>query len=119
MNGSSRPIPALWGSTSLLTWMGERFVDDPDASPRNLRADFGAPVISISRAGYRNEDALACVEVLANEERAFFVLLERDHEGWRAAKEMTAWRAPKPEAFDADGAEEEPLFAPRPSAIDS
>ena len=95
-----------------------RFVDDPDASPWSLRAEFGAPVISISRAGYRNEDALVCVEVFAREERAFFVLLDRDHEGWRATREMTAWRAPRPEALDQAEAAEEPLFAPRPSRID-
>ena len=94
-----------------------RFVDDPDASPRNLRAEFGAPVISISRAGYRSEDALVCVEVFASEERAFFVLLDRDHEGWRTAREMTAWRAPRPEALDSEKGEEEALFVPRPSRI--
>ena len=94
------------------------FVDDPDASPWRLRAEFGAPVISISRAGYRNEDALVCVEVFAREERAFFVLLDRDHEGWRATREMTAWRAPRAEALDEAEADEEPLFLPRPSQID-
>ena len=95
-----------------------RFVDDPDASPWSLRAEFNAPVVSISRAGYRNEDALVCVEVFAREERAFFVLLDRDHEGWRTAREMIAWRAPRPEALDASEADEEPLFAPRHSQID-
>ena len=95
-----------------------RFVDDPDASPWRVRAEFDAPVISISRAGFRNEDALVCVEVFASEERAFFVLLDRDHEGWRAAREMTAWRAPRSEALDSAETDEEPLFAPRPSQID-
>ena len=94
------------------------FVNDRDASPGSLRAEFGAQVVSISRAGYRNEDALVCVEVFAREERAFFVLLDRDHEGWRATREMTAWRAPRPEALDEAEAAEEPLFAPRPSRID-
>ncbi len=94
-----------------------RFVDDPDASPWKLRAEFGAPVISISRAGYRSQDALVCVEVFASEERAFFVLLDRDYEGWRTAREMTAWRAPRPEALDSGEAEAEPLFLPRPSRI--
>ncbi len=95
-----------------------RLVDDPDKSAWALRAEFGAPVISISRAGYRNEDALVCVEVFGNEERAFFVLLNRDYEGWRTAREMTAWRAPRPEALDASEDHEEPLFVPRPSRID-
>ncbi len=95
-----------------------RFVDDPDASPWRVRAAFGAPVISISRAGFRNEDALVCVEVFASEERAFFVLLDRDHEGWRTAREMTTWRAPRSEALDSAETDEEPLFAPRPSQID-
>ena len=94
-----------------------QFVDDPDVSPWRLRAEFGAPVVSISRAGYRNEDALVCVEVFAAEERAFFVLLERDHEGWRTTREMTAWRAPRPQAPDAAEPAAEPLFAPRPSRI--
>jgi len=93
-----------------------RLVDDPDKSAWALRAEFGAPVISISRAGYRNEDALVCVEVFGNEERAFFVLLVRDHEGWHTSREMTAWRAPKPETLDS-GEAEEPLFVPRPSRI--
>lgn len=95
-----------------------RLVDDPDKSAWALRAEFGAPVISISRAGYRNEDALVCVEVFGNEERAFFVLLNRDYEGWRTAREITAWRAPRPEALDEEKGEEEPLFVPRPSRID-
>ena len=90
------------------------FVDDPNASPWTLRAEFGAPVISISRAGFRDKDALVCVEVFAGEERAFFVLLVRDHEGWHTSREMTAWRAPEPEALDS-GEAEEPLFVPRPS----
>ena len=94
------------------------FVKEPDASPWSLRADFGAPVVSISRAGFRSEDALVCVEVFAREERAFFVLLGRDHEGWHATREIVAWRAPRPEALDASEADEEPLFAPRPSRID-
>lgn len=93
------------------------FVDDPNASPWDLRAEFGAPVISISRAGFRNKDALVCVEVFAGEERAFFVLLVRDHEGWHTSREMTAWRAPRPEALDSGEAEDEPLFVPRPSRI--
>ena len=92
------------------------FVDDPNASPWALRAEFGAPVISISRAGFRDKDALVCVEVFAGEERAFFVLLVRDHEGWHTSREMTAWRAPKPESLDS-GAAEEPLFVPRPSQV--
>lgn len=93
------------------------FVDDPNASPWSLRAEFGAPVISISRAGFRNKDALVCVEVFAGEERAFFVLLARDHEGWHTSREITAWRAPRPEALDSEEAEDEPLFAPRPSQV--
>ena len=92
-----------------------RFVDDANASPAGLRAELGAPVISISRAGFRNEDALVCVEVFASEERAFFLLLVRDHEGWRTSREMTVWRAPKPEVLDSQEAEDEPLFVPRPS----
>lgn len=92
-----------------------RFVEDPAVSAQNLRAEFNAPVISISRAGYRSEDALVCVEVFASEERAFYVLLDRDYEGWRTAGEMTAWRAPKSDARDAGATEEEPLFVPRPS----
>ena len=95
-----------------------RFVDDPDASPWRLRAEFGIPVISISRAGYRDEDALVCIEIFAREERGFFLMLDRHQQGWRTAREMTAWRAPKPEALDGDQAEPEPLFAPRPSRMD-
>ena len=94
------------------------FVDDPDASPSSLRAEFGVPVISISRAGYRLEDALVCVEIFAREERGFFVLLIRDHDGWHTSREMTAWRAPRPEALDAGESDPEPLFAPRPALID-
>lgn len=94
---------------------GMHFVDDPNASPWSLRTEFGPPVISISRAGFRDADALVCVEVFAREERGFFILLDRDREGWRTAREMTAWRAPRPEALDAVEAESEPLFVPRPS----
>ena len=91
------------------------FVEDPDASPWRLRAEYGAPVISISRAGYRDEDALVCVEIFARQERGFLLLLDRDQEGWHTSREMTAWRAPSPEAPDEDQAEPEPLFVPRPS----
>ena len=94
------------------------FVDDPDASPSSLRAEFGVAVISISRVGYRLEDALVCVEIFAREERGFFVLLDRDQEGWHTSREMTAWRAPRPETLDAGEADPEPLFAPRPALID-
>ena len=94
-----------------------RFVDDPNASPRRLRAEFSAPVISISRAGFRNKDALVCVEVFAGEERGFFVLLVRGHDGWHTSREMTAWRAPRPEASDSGATEDEPLFLPRPSQV--
>ena len=97
---------------------GVHFVDDPDASPWSLRAEIGAPVISISRAGFRNRDALVCVEIFAGEERAFFVLLVRDQKGWHTSREMTAWRAPRPETLDAGEADPEPLFAPRPALID-
>ncbi len=95
-----------------------RFVEDPDKSPWDLRGEFAAPVISISRAGFRTGDALVCVEVFAAEERAFFVLLDRDHQGWRTAREITAWRAPRPAARDAGAAEDEPLFAPRASQVE-
>ena len=94
------------------------FVDDPDASPWGLRAQLGAPVVSISRAGYRDKDALVCVEIFAGEERGFFLMLDRDQEGWHTAREMTAWRAPKSDSLEEEKAEEEPMFVPRPALID-
>ena len=95
-----------------------RFVDDPDKSPWRLRAEFGAQVVSVSRAGYRDKDALVCVEIFAGEERGFFLMLGRNQEGWHTAREITAWREPRPEVPDADQTETEPLFVPRPSRVE-
>ena len=79
----------------------------------------GAPVVSVSRAGILEDDALVCVEVFGREDRAFFVLLRRDHEGaWTVARELTAWEAPEDPDTDPDAVDDEPLFLPRPSALD-
>ena len=43
-----------------------------------------------ARLGANDEAAL---EAKFREERAFFVLLERDHEGWRAARDRLACAA--------------------------
>ena len=90
---------------------------DPEFTRAHGRS--GAPVVSISRAGILEDDALVCVEVFGREDRAFFVLLRRDHEGaWAVARELTAWEAAEDPDTDADVSNDEPLFLPRPSALD-
>ena len=88
--------------------------DEQDQSPRRLYAMSRAPVVSISRAGFRQDDALVCVEVFASQERAFFVLLSRGNRAWSVVRELTAWEAPEPENFSRSEIDDEPLFAPRP-----
>ncbi len=88
--------------------------EDPDVSGRA-----GGPVVSLSRAGILEDDALICVEVFGREQRAFFVLLRRSHDGvWTVAREITAWEAPDAPDTEPDPADGEPLFLPRPSELD-
>ena len=83
-----------------------------------LRAATGRPVIALSRAGMELAEALVCVEVFGERDRAFFAVLRRSHEsGWAIAREVLAWESESPGDAVA-AAPDEPLFLPRPSAID-
>ena len=76
-------------------------------------------VVSVSRAGMLGSDALVCVEVFGREERAFFVVLQRSHDGvWAVTRELAAWEAPEGPDTDLEAADEEPLFPPRPSQLE-
>lgn len=75
--------------------------------------------VSVSRAGLLGNDALVCVEVFGRQERAFFVVLQRGHDGvWGVTRELTAWEAPEGPETGSSMAEEEPLFLPRPSQLE-
>lgn len=75
--------------------------------------------VSVSRAGLLGNDALVCVEVFGREERAFFVVLRRDHDGvWGVTRELTAWETPEGPETGSSAVEEEPLFLPRPSQLE-
>ena len=56
-------------------------VDDSGLHPRRLRAERGEPVVAVSNVGMLDGSALVCVEVFGVQERAFLVLLNRDHSG--------------------------------------
>lgn len=76
-------------------------------------------VVSVSRAGMLGNDALVCVEVFGREERAFFVVLRRNHDGvWGVTRELEAWEAAEGPDTGASTVEEEPLFLPRPSQLE-
>lgn len=73
-------------------------IDSSGDSPRTLSARMGEPVVAFSRAGLRGDDALVCVEVFGVQERAFFVLLARDHRGiWSVRSELEVWAELAPE----------------------
>ena len=46
--------------------------------------------------------ALVCVEVYAQEERAFFVFLRREGSTWRLAGEVVSWEEPEEEDLTED-----------------
>ena len=87
--------------------------------PADVDVASSGTVVSVSRAGLLGNDALVCVEVLGREERAFFVVLQRNHEGvWRVTRELAAWEAPEGPDTGSSTDEEEPLFLPRPSQLE-
>ena len=72
-------------------------VDDSGESPRRIAARAGTPALLVSRAGLVGDQALVCMEVFGSEERAFFLLMERDGRGeWSVRSELEAWREGKP-----------------------
>lgn len=87
--------------------------------PPGVDAGSSRTVVSLSRAGLLGNDALVCVEVFGREERAFFVVLQRDHDGvWSVTRELTAWEPPEDPDTGASAADDEPLFLPRPSQLE-
>ena len=73
-------------------------IDSTGDSPRMLSARTGEPVVAFSRAGLLGDDALVCIEVFGAQERAFFVLLARDHRGvWSVRSELEVWTELPPE----------------------
>ena len=84
-----------------------------------LRAATARPVIAMSRAGLTDAEALVCITVFGKRQRAFFAVLTRSRgqPRWALARELSAWRE-EPELAAASAAVDEPLFSPRPSALD-
>lgn len=72
-------------------------VDDSGAPPWRTAAREREPVLLVSRAGIAGSLALVCIEVYGVEERAFFLLMERDPRGdWSVRTELEAWREAAP-----------------------
>ena len=84
-----------------LSEFGDRVTTTTDR-PRRLYLRTRKPVVSLSRAGMTTNDALVCVEVYAQEERAFFVFLRREGSTWRLAGEVVSWEEPEEEDLTED-----------------
>ena len=84
-----------------LSEFGDRVAVTSD-HPRRLYLRSRKPVVSVSRAGMTTNDALVCVEVYAQEERAFFVFLRREKTTWRLAGEVVSWEEPEEEDLTED-----------------
>ena len=69
-----------------------------ETTPRQLWAKQRQTVVAVSRIGLTQNDALACVEVFATEERGFLLQFARGPDGiWAVRAEHDVWqRAPKP-----------------------
>lgn len=94
--------------------------DGPDAGKAAplLYAATGRPVIALSRAGLEVAEALVCVTVFGDRDRAFFAVLARGHDsGWALAREVLAWESESLGGV-VPAPSDEPLFLPRPSALD-
>ena len=84
-----------------LSEFGDRVISAGD-SPRSVYLQVRNPVVAISRAGMTTNDALVCVEVFAQEERAFFVFLRRESAIWDLVGEVVAWEEPEEEDLTED-----------------
>lgn len=72
-------------------------IDASGSSPQALHSRRGQIVVALSRVGMVADLALACVEVFATEERAFFLLLARDGtDHWSLRTELETWRSEAP-----------------------
>ena len=95
------------------------FADRVHVLSPDVDVSSSGPVVSLSRAGLLGNDALVCVEVFGREERAFFVVLQRNHDGvWSVTRELTAWEPPRGPETGPSTVDEEPLFLPRPSQLE-
>ena len=84
-----------------LSEFGDRVIPAGD-TPRSVYLQVRNPVVSISRVGMTTNDALVCVEVFAQEERAFFVFLRREGAIWDLVGEAVAWEEPEEEDLTED-----------------
>ena len=67
-------------------------VDDSDADAERIRARRGMPVVSVSRVGLAEDDALLCVEIFGVGDRGYYLLFRRDGRGdWALKSELAAW----------------------------
>ena len=67
-------------------------VDDSDADAERIRARRGMPVVSVSRVGLAEDDALLCVEIFGAGDRGYYLLFRRDGRGdWALESELAAW----------------------------
>ena len=60
-----------------------------------IRARRGMPVVSLSRVGVAENDALVCVEIYGTGDRGYYLLFRRDRTGrWSLTSELEAWEEP-------------------------
>lgn len=71
--------------------------DHSGLHPRRLSAERGEPVVAVSSIGIVGGSALVCVEVFGVQERAFLVLLDRDHSGFSVRSEIQVYSELPPE----------------------
>ena len=61
----------------------------------SVRARRRMPVVSLSRVGLADEDALLCVEIYGAGDRGYYLLFRRDGSGqWSLKSELEAWEEP-------------------------
>ena len=67
-------------------------LDTSGAEAETIRARRGMPVVSLSRVGLAEDDALLCVEIFGAGDRGYYLLFRRDGGGeWALKSELAAW----------------------------
>ena len=70
-------------------------LDTSGDEAESVRARRRMPVVSLSRVGLAENDALLCVEIYGAGDRGYYLLLRRDGRGqWSLKSEMEAWEEP-------------------------
>ena len=101
--GSKVPVPpAAWAAfldanrvddgLDLARYATRLTLDASGAEAESVRARRGMPVMSLSRVGLADDDALLCVEIYGAGDRGYYLLFRRDRSGqWSLESEIEAW----------------------------